>query len=69
VDGEGGFVSDPARPERFGERLRLLLGDAALRRKLGQANAARIDARFRWDACVRDTRRVYETVLEARRRR
>jgi glycosyltransferase involved in cell wall biosynthesis len=67
VDGEGGFVSDPARPERFAARLRLLLGDAALRRKLGQANAARIEARFRWDACVRDTRRVYEATLEARR--
>jgi glycosyltransferase involved in cell wall biosynthesis len=65
VDGEGGFVSDPADRARFVERLRLLLGDAALRRKLGQANAARIEERFRWDRCVEGTRRVYEAVLEA----
>jgi phosphatidyl-myo-inositol dimannoside synthase len=69
VDGEGGFVSDPADPPRFAERLRLLLGDAALRRKLGQANAARIEERFRWDRCVDGTRRVYEATLEAWRRR
>jgi glycosyltransferase involved in cell wall biosynthesis len=54
---------------RFAERLRLLLGDAALRRKLGQANAARIEQRFRWDRCVEGTRRVYEATLEAWRRR
>ncbi len=69
VDGEGGFVSDPADPARFAERLRLLLGDAALRRKLGQANAARIEERFRWDRCVDGTRRVYEATLEAWHRR
>jgi glycosyltransferase involved in cell wall biosynthesis len=69
VDGEGGFVSDPTDPARFSERLRLLLGDAALRRKLGQANAARIEERFRWDRCVDGTRRVYEATLEAWRRR
>jgi glycosyltransferase involved in cell wall biosynthesis len=69
VDGEGGFVSDPAYPARFAERLRLLLGDAALRRKLGQANVARIEERFRWDRCVDGTRRVYEATLEAWRRR
>ncbi len=69
VDGEGGFVSDPAEPARFAERLRLLLGDAALRRKLGQANAARIEERFRWDRCVDGTRRVYEATLEAWHRR
>ena len=69
VDGEGGFVSDPTDPARFAERLRLLLGDAALRRKLGQANAARIEERFRWDRCVDGTRRVYQATLEAWRRR
>ena len=69
VDGEGGFVSDPGDTERFAERLRLLLGDAALRRKLGQANAARIEQRFRWDRCVEGTRRVYEATLETWRRR
>ena len=68
VDGEGGFVSDPADPARFAERLRLLLGDAALRRKFGQANAARIEERFRWDRCVDGTRRVYDAVLAAWRR-
>src|SRR6185503_4815298 len=34
VDGEGGALCDPDRPAEFTEALRLLLGDAALRRKL-----------------------------------
>jgi glycosyltransferase involved in cell wall biosynthesis len=69
VDGEGGFVSDPRDRERFAERLRLLLGDPALRRRLGHANAARIEERFRWERCVDGTRRVYEEALAAWRRR
>jgi len=69
VEGEGGFLVDPSSAGRFVERLRLLLADAPLRAKLGRANAERVERHFRWDRCVDGTRRVYETVLEARRRR
>lgn len=69
VEGEGGFLCDPGTPERFAERLALLLGDRALREKLGAANRARVDRLFRWDRCVARTRRVYEATLERWRRR
>lgn len=68
VDGEGGFVCDPAEPGRFVERLLLLLGDRALREKLGGASRARAHRLFRWEACVEGTRRVYEATLEKWRR-
>jgi glycosyltransferase involved in cell wall biosynthesis len=68
VDGESGFVCDPARPERFVERLGMLLGDRALREKFGAASRDRVDRLFRWDRCVELTRRVYELAIEATRR-
>ncbi len=69
AEGQSGFVCDPSAPDRFVERLLLLLGDAALREKFGAAGRERADRLFRWEACVDGTRRVYEETLEAWRRR
>jgi len=69
VDGEGGFLCDPAEPRAFVGRLQLLLSDAALREKFGRANAERVEQYFRWDRCARETLRVYDEVLAAWRRR
>jgi phosphatidylinositol alpha-1,6-mannosyltransferase len=69
AEGQSGFVCDPSVPDRFVERLLLLLGDAALREKFGAAARERADRLFRWDACVDGTRRVYEETLSAWRRR
>ena len=69
MDGEGGFVCDPLRPERFVQRLGLLLGDRALRVKFGAANREHAERLFRWDRCVDATRSVYERAVEDRRRR
>lgn len=68
VDGQGGFLADPAAPERFAERISRLLADAGLRAALGRANRARVDARFRWDRCVTGTAAVYEETLAKWRR-
>jgi glycosyltransferase involved in cell wall biosynthesis len=68
VDGEGGFLCDPAATRLLADRLRLLLTDAGLRAKLGAANRERIDARFRWDHCVAATAAVYDEVVASRRR-
>jgi glycosyltransferase involved in cell wall biosynthesis len=64
VEGEGGFLCDPDRPETFTSRLLLLLSDAGLREKFGRASQARIERLFRWDRCARQTLDVYEGVLE-----
>ena len=69
AEGQSGFVCDPSVPDRFVERLLLLLGDAALREKFGAAARERADRLFRWEACVDGTRRVYEETLSAWRRR
>jgi glycosyltransferase involved in cell wall biosynthesis len=68
VDGEGGFLIDPAAPARFAERLAALLADPGLRQAFGRANRVRVDARFRWDRCVAATTAVYEEAVAARRR-
>lgn len=69
VEGEGGFLGDPARPDTFVRPLITLLEDGALREKLGRTNADRVDRLFRWSRCVDETRRAYEATLEAWRRR
>ena len=68
ADGESGFACDPAAPDRFVERLVLLLSDPALRDKFGAVGRERADRLFRWEPCVAATRRVYENTLEAWRR-
>jgi phosphatidylinositol alpha-1,6-mannosyltransferase len=69
VEGETGFVTDPAREGDFVARLLTLLRDAPLRRRLGDAGRARADRVYRWERCVEGTRRVYEATVEAWRRR
>src|SRR3990172_4780064 len=69
ADGQSGFVCDPAAPERFVARLLLLLGDPAMREKLGAAGREGADRLFRWEPCVEAPRRVYEDTIEAWRRR
>jgi glycosyltransferase involved in cell wall biosynthesis len=69
IDGEGGFVCDPADPTRFVERLQHLLAEGHLRQKLGAAARERTERLYRWDVCVDRTRQVYERAVEAWRRR
>ncbi len=68
ADGETGFVCDPVEPGRFVERLLPLLGDPAMREKLGRAGRDRVERLFRWERCVEATRRVYEQAVEGWRR-
>ena len=68
VDGEGGFLCDPARREGFVQKVLLLLSDPMLRRKFGSANRQRVDRLFRWEHCAAATARVYEEVLDEWRR-
>jgi phosphatidylinositol alpha-1,6-mannosyltransferase len=63
VEGEGGFLCRPDRPGEFAAALRLLLGDADLRRRFGAANRERIDRRFRWPRAARRVKEIYEDVL------
>jgi glycosyltransferase involved in cell wall biosynthesis len=65
VDGQGGFLCDPARPATFVEALVRLLRDASVRAKQGAANAERVERWFRWERCVATTRQHYEAAVSA----
>jgi phosphatidylinositol alpha-1,6-mannosyltransferase len=69
VDGQGGFLCDPARPAEFTEALVRLLRDPTARAKQGVANAERVERGFRWERCVSATRREYESVVAGWRQR
>ncbi len=62
-DGEGGFLVDPSDRDAFVRKTLVLCGDPMLRRKLGAANAERVERLFRWDHCAAATARIYEEVL------
>ncbi|MHC4819692.1 MAG: glycosyltransferase family 4 protein [Planctomycetota bacterium] len=66
-DGETGCVVDHV--DDAARCLRRLLGDSALRRRLGAAGALDVRARFSIEAMAQRTRRCYDEALAGRRRR
>jgi glycosyltransferase involved in cell wall biosynthesis len=60
ADGEGGFVCPNGDRARFVKSLLTLLDDPELRRRYGEFNRARVDARYRWDRCSKRIEQIYE---------
>jgi len=58
ADGRSGFLIPHQRPEPFAQRLRLLLGDAELRRRLGEGARATAEA-FSWRAVADALEAIY----------
>jgi glycogen synthase len=55
---------DPARFSRdLAEALNRLLGDAALRERMGQVGRRRVEEQFSWSAIARRTAALYESVV------
>ncbi|HIE10996.1 MAG TPA: glycosyltransferase [Kiritimatiellae bacterium] len=69
VDGETGFLFDPAYPEQGLMRLRHLLHDAGLRRRMGGAARALFCQRFRVENMVESYARFWTGVLHDGRQR
>jgi phosphatidylinositol alpha-1,6-mannosyltransferase len=63
LDGETGFLVDPERPGELSRRLRSLLGDRELRRRMGDAGSTMVSAR-RWEECARELRRICARCIE-----
>jgi glycosyltransferase involved in cell wall biosynthesis len=59
VDGETGLLVPPRDPRALRRALERLLGDADVRRRLGEAGRERARARFSWDTVVPATLDVY----------
>lgn len=67
-DGRTGFVVPIGDERAFADRALRLLNDAGLRRRMGVEGRQVAEARFRTDAVIRQTLKVYESVLSARGR-
>ncbi len=63
VDGETGLLVPPGDVPALRSAIQCLLGDAELRRRLGEAGRARIAEHFTWKRFTDDTLRAYEDAL------
>jgi phosphatidylinositol alpha-1,6-mannosyltransferase len=57
-DGETGLLVDAESPEAVGDALRVLLDDAALRARLGQAGRRSVESYYNWDRVAADLARI-----------
>jgi glycosyltransferase involved in cell wall biosynthesis len=60
-DGQSGFVVEPGDREQLAERLRDLVHDSDLRRRMGAASRARYEIDFTFDRMAAKTLAVYES--------
>jgi type III pantothenate kinase len=67
-DGITGFLVEPARPDQLAEKIRRLLDDPELARRMGRAGRARVEQQFSWDSVAERTERTYADAIEEFRR-
>jgi len=67
VDGETGFLVPTRNPGALARAIDLLLADAGLARRMGQAGRRRIVEHFSLDGMARATERLYRSLLVRRR--
>jgi glycosyltransferase involved in cell wall biosynthesis len=69
AEGETGYVVAPEDPGAIAARLRELAGDAALRKRMGEAGRRRFETEFALDKLADRTAAAYDLALEHRRTR
>jgi glycosyltransferase involved in cell wall biosynthesis len=65
VDGETGFLVPPRDPAALAQRLGILLADAGLRRRMGEAGRNRIAEHFTLDGMLRAKEQLYRDLAAA----
>ncbi len=63
-DGETGYLIDEPSPEAFARRLEMLLGDEAIRQRMGDAAPSSV-TKYAWPVVARQVLRVYKELTEA----
>src|SRR6185436_10774567 len=66
VDGDSGFLVPVRNPDALATRVRQLLEDPALSRRLGEAGRRRVEDRFSIGHMVARTSELYERVAQSR---
>ncbi len=66
VDGVTGFLCEPGEPGGFAEALLALLRNPVLRKRMGEAGAARALAGFQWDTRARQLHAITQGMLRFR---
>jgi glycosyltransferase involved in cell wall biosynthesis len=64
-DGVTGLLVPPADAPALADAIAHLMGDAALRRRMGEAGRTRIEEHFTWRQTALKTAALYEEVLGA----
>jgi glycosyltransferase involved in cell wall biosynthesis len=62
-DGEAGILVPLGEPARLADAIKRLLGDEALRRKMGEAGRKRMENNFSWNLAARKTVDVYKELV------
>jgi glycosyltransferase involved in cell wall biosynthesis len=66
IDGESGLVVPPRNPARLADAILRVVGDEALRERLGAAARARVTAEFSFARCVERYDALYHALLAGR---
>ena len=66
VDGDSGFLVPAGDPEAFARRVRQLLDDPSLRRRLGETGRLRVEQRFSVGHMIARTAELYERIVRPR---
>jgi glycosyltransferase involved in cell wall biosynthesis len=66
VDGDNGFLVPAGDPEAFARRVRQLLDDPSLRRRLGETGRLRVEHRFSVGHMIARTGELYERIVRSR---
>ena len=66
-DGENGFLVEPGNVEQLSERLRELMADSELRKRMGRRSRDCYEKGFRFEEMVENTLEVYRAVVDEAR--
>ena len=67
VDGETGFLVEPADPRALADGINRLLRDPGMREEFGRNGRRRVEDHFSWSRIAEQTETMYQELLEERR--